>query len=398
VTDDIRYLCIRCWRIIERSNALVVCAQCEGPSGVPWLPAGSTITRQRLRDLRPRFSLGNLFADGDRELECPDHQGSPLQLACECGQLLSRRAAFAGVEPVGLGFAGPFSAGKTLLITTMVEALQGLALAPGAEVGLLGIDDTDTRFATLTEALNQGVKLKQTVPEEREEHQRQDKVDSVPRNFCWEVFLGSQDASLRGSLGLLPVYDLAGETWMERPLGPLDLEGRLETFLRYLRLLRSLVFVLDGAVLARDLRIPVEDAWAEKFEDKGRSGADAQLLGVIMERLGERCAGIDLALTVSKMDLLWEQEQWSGLAPGRYEQLEEQERRRLVEDLLAKSKRSRLLTAARERFRSVEVFATSSLGFRPTPDLVIDDRLTRPPEPVGVKEPLRWLLGQWQRP
>jgi hypothetical protein len=384
VTDDVRYLCIQCWRIVERADAECVCGACEGATGVPWLPASSPLARPRLRDL-PRRSRGGILSETEGEPECPNHPGMRMKLACPCGHLLSPGSRFEGLEPAGLGFAGPVSAGKTVLITTMVGALQGLDLQGEIEAALLGIDDTDERFAKLLKGLQKGEKPSGTVEEGEDEP-----PGSPPRNFCWEILASSADGSRRGRLGMLAVYDLAGETWT---VGPAADERHLDSFLRYLRLLRSLVFVIDGAVIAADLGLDVEDAWSSPpVGDRG--GADMTLLRRVSDRLGESCREVDLALVVSKMDLFWDDPRWRGLGPDSYEGLDEGQRRELVEDLLGRSYRRRLLVSARGKFRQVEVFATSGLGFRPTPEMVVDNRLKVPPKPIGVREPLRWLLGR----
>lgn len=382
-----RWLCVSCWRRLPAGELRYRPA--EAQSDLPeWMRP------PRVEELRPlselgRRGLGRLLAEDDG----PVPEG--VTPYCACGQPLTARAALAGGEEMGLGFAGPRSSGKTLLTLTAVRELNGHRIG-GEPVGLLGIGPTAARFRALTHRLfDEHRRPEPTLPEAA----RTRPGEGDQSNFCWEVFAGRS----ADRLGLLTVYDLAGETWR------LPSHERRERLDRYLGLLTSLVLLVDGAAVGADLGLDARDAWVKSGQPAVSGAEDEEWLSAILDRIGARSREVDLAITLSKADLLWDEPAWRALRPadgGEAAVAEEgvtaaggeppdDGRREAIAEALDRSGRGGLVRAAESHFRSVELFAVSSLGFRPAPaDVGEDDSLLRPVSPRGVVEPLVWLLGQ----
>jgi hypothetical protein len=301
---------------------------------------------------------------------------------CVCGELILPRAELGNGNPLGLGIAGPRGAGKTMMALAMIHQLRRQTITERA-VGLRGLGETEARFGAMLKPFLEGQKPDATPPEVLG-------VDgvasSVGNNFCWELVLGAQR---QRSAMLLAYHDLAGETWSQ---GVHTILPRLD---RYLRLLVSLVLVVDGAAVAADLGLPARDDWdVARRQAAGASAADHQMLTTLVDRLGQRVAEVSLAVVVSKADLFWETSPWTELrlTPGRDPLGEEHQR--LLKELLTRSNRRDLFLTSQPKFRKVRLFAVSSLGFRPQTGDVHDERLMRQIEPAGVTVPLSWLLEE----
>jgi len=189
--------------------------------------------------------------DDSSEPRCPHHPETEVQLFCQCKAPLRKTAILRRRKPVGLGFAGPTGAGKTLFLVTAVQELSHCALG-GHPLGRQGLGLTDERFGELVDQLyEQRAKPGPTDPYEFQDGE--DEGASVPTNFCWQLFVDDPERSQPPLL--LAVYDIAGETWR------MDSRTPRVRFERYLRLLSSLVFLVDGAGIAADLELGTTDAW-----------------------------------------------------------------------------------------------------------------------------------------
>ena len=399
-----KYLCLNCWRALEREDAFYRCEACGEAAERPGWMQRSGGVRRRIRDVR-RPMWSKLFADdAAKRHPCPKHPESGYQLFCECGYPLSDRAVLRQAGAVGLGVAGPRSSGKTLLVITMMHELHRLEL-DGKKLGAVGLDDTEGRFDEISAGFfERGDKPYATPLVDPEPPRWDEHAELPPGNLGWT--LSVDGGRRRGSPPvLLAVNDLGGETW------GLPSHERRERFDRYLAHLGSLMFLLDGGAMAADLGYEVADAW-DRAPSKGDRGATArQWFSRISERLGKRTRQVDLALVVSKADNLWDHEEWEGLRPladsstdigmppkggssrGRQETPEERERQELLEKLLLEARHRDVLIEARQSFRNVRLFAASSLGFLPgESDVDEDGNLKRPADPYGVTEPLVWLL------
>ncbi|HXU34512.1 MAG TPA: hypothetical protein VN851_28380 [Thermoanaerobaculia bacterium] len=382
-----RFLCLRCWRTPRRTEALYRCAACDagdtGPGAVSlpaWLPATTAASSDKrpVSDLLPPRWRRWLSTARVPEF-CPDHPTTRLELFCPCERPLSAKGELFG-EPVGLGFAGPRSSGKTLLTITAISELGGRSdFPPGSQrYNLLGFDGTEERFGALSgQLLRQGQRPLITMPELGEALEF-----DTSHNFAWNVFETNRGRKRPTPRAVLAVYDVAGEVW---GLPPHERSSRLD---RYLGLLGSLVFVLDGASIAADLGLPTEDAWqANDFERETRGATDLEWFDRVRQRLDHlnRQRRTDLALVISKADHLWEA----------HPDLQSEASQETLEKLLRDTGRSGLVAAGRAEFRRVKLFAASSLGFRPGPgDVDAEGRLLRAPQPKGVTAPLLWLLDE----
>ena len=375
------YLCLNCWRASSRQDAFFRCESCDTAARPDWMQRRAGALR-RVRDVRRPFWAA-LFAD-DRGGPCARHPKASYQLFCECGYLLTERAAVRGGAPMGLGIAGPRSSGKTLLVITMMHELHRLEVA-GHRLGLVGLDDTEARFHRLSaDFFDHGDKPHATAPEEAVAASWDDTRELPPGNFCWTVALEGQR---RVAPLLLAVNDLGGETWGLRS------DERRERFDRYLGHLGSLVFLVDGTSMAADLGIEVRDAWDRQPPAGDRGASTRQWFSRIEERLANRARKIDLAIVISKADSLWEHDEGRALRAGA--EIGDEDRQDVLARLLEASHRRSVVIDGRQRFRRVRLFAVSSLGFRPTRDDVDKrGRLKRPVDPAGVTEPVAWLLRQ----
>lgn len=382
------FLCLNCWRALRRDAAWFRCDPCQDVERPDWLRHQNGALRP-VRELRPPWYRALFSGSGSGSPRCPRHPDAELQLFCECRYPLSERSALRAGSALGFGIAGPRGSGKTLFMITLLHELRGLEIA-GHQLGLVGLDDTEERFHRLSaELFDAGVKPDATPPEPPEPPRWTDGMEPPVNNFAWSIALQDGRRNARSSV-LLAVNDLGGETW------ELPRHVRHPQVDRYLDHLGSLAFLVDGMAVAADLGLETEDAWDRSPPAGDRGARTRQCFSRVVERLGRRARRSDLALVVSKADGLWDHDDWRGLHPGTEEGKEEvpdDERQALLEELLRRSRSRDVLIEARLRFRSVRLFAASSLGFRPGPEDVDDrGRLRRPIEPVGVTEPVEWLL------
>ena len=383
--SEATYVCLNCWQTLPRGRTFFRCNACEPADLPPWMRA-ETGTVRRLDEVeRPWWR--RIFTEGDGG-GCPKgHSGDLLRLFCDCGYPFSERAAIGQAAPLGLGIAGARGSGKTLLLFTMIHELRRLELA-GQKIGLLGLDDSERRFHELSARFfDLGAKPEASWEADAQPQPWDRRIGVSAGNFAWTLTL-ARDKRHTGGSALLAVYDLGGETWR------LPHDEPREVFDRYLGLLGSLVYLIDGGSLAADLGHRVEDAWDARAADVERRTMALQWFSGVLARLGGRAKRVDLALVVSKADGLWGHPDWEELNPG-IEGVPDNRRQELLEELLLQSRRRDILLQARKSFRRVRLFAASSLGFQPSAkDVGPEERLTRPITPAGVTEPLIWLLGQ----
>ncbi len=227
------------------------CARCQTEDeGLPsWLQQNRG--QRSKADKAAGSSWSKWLNDDSSEPRCPHHPETEVQLFCQCKAPLRKTAILRRRKPVGLGFAGPTGAGKTLFLVTAVQELSHCALG-GHPLGRQGLGLTDERFGELVDQLyEQRAKPGPTDPYEFQDGE--DEGASVPTNFCWQLFVDDPERSQPPLL--LAVYDIAGETWR------MDSRTPRVRFERYLRLLSSLVFLVDGAGIAADLELGTTDAW-----------------------------------------------------------------------------------------------------------------------------------------
>lgn len=392
-----RYLCMNCWQVSEPDDLWLHCPRCTAPmrsvGPEDWLvdpnEESSAAESRGMRRVGDRGGswIRELIGGSEPVARCDVHPRDPVSLHCSCGLKVLPRAYLQQSKPLVLGFAGPRSSGKTLMTLAMIRELRQKEIT-GRQLGLIGLGDTETRFGRLqNRVLDKGEKPGATDPEVPgvDDGLEPSPLDSTvtANSFCWQLNL---DGAGHRHPMLLGVYDLAGETWGA------GLDERLDRFDRYLRLLASLVFVVDGAALASDLGLPAADAWDRHPNRERDAGVDdLQWMARILDRLGAHVKNVNLALVVSKADLIWGDPKWQGLKLAEGEEPLSEEHQDLLRELLTAGGRRDLLVPS---FRAVRAFAASSLGFRPENDDVRDDRLIRGIEPTGLLAPLEWLLTE----
>lgn len=290
-----RYLCLACWRRLPQGEALAR-ASAKDQAVPAWMRAPGEGELRPAGAGRGRGLAGLLLDD-----EPPPADGADL--FCPCGAPLTARSALDGEEELGLGFAGPQAAGKTLLTLAAVRALDG-ARVDGERVSLFGVGDTPRRFRELAADFLHDHRQAEATRLEPPPEQLVHGTGEIT-HLAWELFAGRG----RERAGVVAVYDLAGETW------GLPAHERRERFDRYLGLVTSLVFVVDGASVAADLGLDPRDAW-DPEPRRGDGGArDEEWLGAVLDRLGGRAREVDLAVALTKGDLLWEEPRWAELRP-----------------------------------------------------------------------------------
>jgi len=374
-----KYLCLNCWRTPTLEETYYRCPQCGSGGGADladWLKRRSVGSLSRVSDLRVSWSK-HLISGEPQKPRCPQHPKANLSFYCPCQAYLPPSSVLTNA-PWGLGIAGPRSSGKTLLTITMVNELRGLQVDNGKRLALEGVGKTEERFHKLSDQfLNGGARPSATDPPAKDEALEADEE----RNFCWNLYVAESDGRPKAA-AILPIYDVAGETW------GMPSDESLARFDRYMGLVRSLVFLIDGAAVAADLDYTERDAWARVKLSRQSGWSDRQWLTRVQERLGERAGQVDIALVLSKADYFWDRPEWMDLRQG----TPEERFRPSLEQLLRQSKRLDLLVTARAHFRRVELFSLSSLGFHPGPNDVQQERLVRLPEPKNVTGPFAWLL------
>ncbi len=287
------------------------------------------------------------------------------------------RAELRGDDDFILGFVGPRASGKTLHVITAIDGLHDRRVA-SQRLSLLGLDDTETRF----EAMAHDLLVPEVGKPAETPTSRQVAAGAPAHNFCWELVLGENGSS---PAGLLAIHDTAGESWNLRPT------DQDEAFSRYVRRLSSVVFLIDGAGVAADLGLDSRDAWSPEGHQGDHGAADRQWLTRLVASLGKRASRVDVAVALAKSDLLWDHPRLEGLRNGN----DAAERSRAVERALEASRRGGLLSSFGAHFRDAAPFAVSSLGFRPKAgDVDAEGHLKRKPEPLGVIDPMVWLLGR----
>lgn len=297
-------------------------------------------------------------------VRCDRHPDLPGTLKCVCGARVRTDALIhRGKKMLGLGVVGTPGAGKT---TMMLAAMHEMAKARVPEK-LLGIGDTDGRFSKLRDRL-----FNERLQPERTKVGKDD-------GFGWRVRRqGMGPAADR----LLVMQDLDGSTWNG------DAKEKPEIVARYFTMLDKIVVVLDGARIATDLGLHVNDGWEP--ERTGTGGLDDNtVFSNLLDVLGDRASQVSVALAVSKGDLLWSQSGKGDLQKAA-ERKDSAVVDHTVRDLLVESGRGAVVEFAGQ-FRQNHQFIFSSLGFRP----VVNTQgvLTAQPSPVGAEQPIRWLLG-----
>jgi hypothetical protein len=367
------FLCLYCWQKTRAADLIFTCPICASPEGSKH-PLDRGVGPRRVKRVVPwwRRSSG-IRLHGVR---CPIHRDTLATFSCPtCHRPVRPDAMIRDRHMVGLGVAGYKSSGKT---TMMLGALPELGVGGGSgrAFHVLGIGSTDLRFREAHDEFYR-VRSKSKLTSQHE----------VLEGFGWRTRAADDPDDAEQ---LLVMSDLAGQFWSGEGENGLNREAR-ERVDRYTGLLDKMVLVLDGAQIAADLGLQGDDAWDTDPRTRTNGFNDTAVLGNLLGRFGDaRASEIELALAVSKGDLLWDT--WKELQDSA-ENGEMLLDDAPVRELLERSKRGALITWAKQ-FKDHRAFIFSSLGFRPEETDIDPENgtLLRPPSPVGVSAPIRWLI------
>ncbi|KOR33347.1 hypothetical protein TI05_01580 [Achromatium sp. WMS3] len=256
---------------------------------------------------------------------------------------------------------------------------------------MIGIGNTDKRFKEIEDKVNNGYKLPSTHT-----------ADQI--RYAWSINL--KDNAGHKGYPVLAIQDIGGEIWSHladrrhQRLLPDEIK-------RYLNHDGDLLMIVDGARVAMDLGIKVDDAWDPGVHgDKGH--ADRIIIQNIYNYFGiNNIKKMRLAIVITKADCLSVSLQTlNDLTPvDDYQQRVKellievaqvpcnQIPQQVLQDLLEYAWRKELVHLG-TKFSKFRVFASSSFGFRPTrDDINASNKLTTPIMPIGIIEPLFWLLN-----
>ncbi len=363
------FLCMTCWRMVNLEQAFYECPECQDTDDL-W--SRGEEQRRPVSELKPAW--WKRLPGDPQELRCPYHREATIRIFCACGSELLPSNALQNQRPTGVGVAGSVASGKTTLLVAMIESLHREA---ELLVSLLGLGSTEKRFAEISRRILQEGRLPEPT---------QSAGTSSQEHYAWEVLVG-QKAGRSRSARLLSIYDVAGESWE-------NLADEESTNLdRYLGQLGAVALILDGATVADDLEVEFSVPSIERPRRGDRGALDRRILRQLVDRT--RMGSTQrprLALVVSKLDFIWDLEAYRTLDPAAAGAVEGAERQQLVRELLVQSGRKPLIMAAEKHFKTVGLFAVSSLGYRPTKTGDGDLQLDQPMQPQGVVDLLLWLL------
>jgi hypothetical protein len=340
------YLCKDCWMAQDTSKLLARCKICEVNSGI-----------------RRRDPASEIAARGsqDADLVCAIHRSEPLDLFCgTCGQALSSHALLGERSVVAI--LGGVGSGKTSLLWVLRDRLRSSNGVPVKIRQPLG--DTDQQLDQAVADLFTSGRARATPA-----------TDAVTRNYAWELVTTTRPRQS----ALMAFHDAAGEMWQKLERLPRDGNAR---FYRYLDLVGGIIFLIDGERLAETL--------AEGGRRRVADPAAAQeiaILDAFDRRVGARNGEIPIAVTISKADILWNDERWSAFKPDSGASRETIEK--TVRELLTLGGRGDMLEELESVFSRVTYFALSAFG-RELPagqEVSLDDIF-----PARVEEPLLSLI------
>lgn len=335
------FLCKDCWVAHDASTLLARCKVCEANARI-----------KRLDPLPSRAVEGG-------EFRCRLHPGEPLDLFCgRCRRQVSSRAVLDDRSIIAV--IGDTGAGKTSLLWVLSERLRSAADLPVKIRQPLG-DSDEQLAATVQELLDHG-RLRVT-PD----------TDAVVRNYAWEL-VTTNEWPARSFI--VAFHDAAGEVWREFETLSRDDYQRLY---RYLDLIGSVIFLIDGEHLAERLRGDSTRARAAEINEIA-----------IIDALGPRLKArrMPVAIAVSKADTLWDLPEYAAFKEDSGATQDDVDE--AVRKLLANCGRRAFASAVAEVFDPVHYFAFSALGRPLVPGEPLAIESIRP---ARVHEPLLALIG-----
>jgi hypothetical protein len=335
------FLCKDCWVAHEPATLLARCKVCEANT--------------RIKRLDPLPARTN----DETDYRCRLHPDEPLDLFCDrCRKQLSARAVLGDKSIIAV--IGDTGSGKTSFLWTLSERLRS---APDLPVKIRQpLGDTDEQLAaTVQELLDHG-RLRVTAD-----------TDAVVRNYAWEL-VTTNEWPARSSI--VAFHDAAGEVWRELQTLARDDYQRLY---RYLDLIGSVIFIVDGEYLSQRLR--GDATWTRAAEQN-----EIAIIDAIGPRLKSR--RMPVAIAVSKADTLWDLPDYAAFREDSGASADDVDA--AVRKLLAACGRRAFASAMADVFEPVHYFAFSALGRTIAPGEPVPIESIRP---ARVHEPLLALIG-----
>lgn len=340
-----RFLCKDCWIAHDHPTLLARCKRCETNTGI-----------RRLEPLVARAS-----SLGASPLVCKLHADEPLDVYCgDCERPVPPRAVVNEQSVIAL--LGDSAAGKTSYLWVLSERLR----QPN-EAGVYirqGLGDSDEQMGNAIREVFEHGQLSTTPA-----------TDADVRNYAWEI------AGPRSST-VIAFHDAAGEVWNDLS----DL-SRLEyqRFYRYLDLVGSVIFVVDGARVAEALDAEARGGVGSP-QSRAAQAHEMSILDAVARRVRAKGERIPAAAVITKADVLWNRPEWALLQER--SGADDEAIGRAVRALLLRAGRHGLVHALEEVFVPLRYFAVSALGHPPGASLELEAV-----RPSRVEEPLMALLG-----
>ena len=342
---SMRFLCKDCWIAHEEQTLLARCKRC--------------VTNTQIERLDPLTSKAG--GAGSTPIVCRLHPSEPLDVYCgACSREISPRTIVGERSIVAL--LGDTAAGKTSYLWVLSERLRH----PN-DAGVFirqGLGDSDEQMMKTIRGLFDHGRMSATPP-----------TDADVRNYAWELATGNH------ATAVIAFHDAAGELWNE--LAGLS-RKEYDRFYRYLDLVGSVMFAIDGARIAEAL---------DAEERRGVTSPQARMahtheiaiIDAVARRVRAKGERIPACAVVTKADVLWNRPAWEIFREDSGASAEEIEQ--ATRELLRKAGRQALLDALDQTFAPVRFFAVSAFGHQPGDALCIEDV-----RPARVEEPLMALL------
>ncbi len=341
-----RFLCKDCWIAHEQASLLARCKRCEANTQI-----------QRLDPLQSKAN-----GSGGGPLVCRLHPSEPLDVYCgTCSREISPRTIVGERSVVAL--LGDTAAGKTSYLWVLSERLR----QPN-EAGVFirqGLGDSDEQMTRAIRAIFDHGRMAATPA-----------TDADVRNYAWELATGDH------ATAVIAFHDAAGEVWND--LAMLS-RREYDVFYRYLDLVGSVIFAIDGARIAEAL-----DAQARRGVVSPQARAahmhEIAIIDAVGRRMRAKGERIPACAVITKADVLWNRPEcaiFQDDSDGDAETIG-----RAARELLLQAGRQALINALEETFAPVHFCAVSAFGHAPDAPLRIEDV-----RPVRVEDPLMALLG-----
>lgn len=350
-----RYLCKDCWIAHTPATLLARCHVCDANAHI-----------QRLDPLESLAGTAQP-APGERpELVCRRHPTEPLDIFCgECRRPLSPRTLFNDRSVIAV--LGATGSGKTSLLWVLNQRLRGANGLPLQIRQSLG--DSDEQLEQAVRDLYISGQARATA-----------RQDAIARNYAWELMTTLQRPRRSA---LVAFHDAAGEVWNDLDRLPRE---EFERLYRYLDLVGSVIFLIDGERLAETLagaqgRRPTAQAQQAEAQE-------IAILDAIERRLKLRRSETPVAVVISKADVLWDDPRWAVFRGESDAPLADVQA--AARALLEAAGRGAIVNAFDQVFGATGYFAVSAFGR----SVVAGEPLAFDTiRPARIEEPLLALIG-----